>query len=87
MVRARGEDPRSKIQDPEKHQDPISKTSQGYLDFGIWIFSGSWILDLGSFGSNKSQAQFRARLDANEPSLEFQSDLRRGLTHKFLEER
>src|SRR6266571_5920473 len=41
--------PRSKIQDPEKIQGPNSNPSSGALDLGAWIFSGSWILDLGCF--------------------------------------
>src|SRR6266571_8018041 len=41
--------PRSKIQDPEKIQAPRSKAPDDGLEFGPWIFSGSWILDLGSF--------------------------------------
>src|SRR6266568_4705610 len=42
------EDPRSKIQDPEKHQSPSSMLSPGDLEFGAWIFPGSWCLVLGS---------------------------------------
>src|SRR6185503_9329957 len=82
---ADAEDPRSKIQDPEKIQDSGSKPHRtagevtnlsprpavqqrsatssrrllqssalpirkpaARLGFGVWIFSGSWILDLGS---------------------------------------
>src|SRR5437899_12318127 len=41
--------PRSKIQDPEKIQAPRSKAPDVGLEFGPWIFSGSWILDLGCF--------------------------------------
>ena len=46
------EDPRSKIQDPEKPQDPSPTLRSGYsgreLDLGSWSLSGSWILDLAS---------------------------------------
>src|SRR5438128_9033238 len=61
------EDPRSKIQDPEKIQYPTSKPDQRHgrraiqhacspgkqicLDLGAWSFPGSWILDLGSLCS------------------------------------
>jgi hypothetical protein len=48
-------DPRSKIQDPEKLQDPNFKNDSAGrpgLVLGAWSFSGSWILDLGSFSSS-----------------------------------
>ncbi len=59
---AGAEDPRSKIQDPEKLQAPSAKASRSRfrqslvtrlharsLDLGSWIFSGAWILVLGAF--------------------------------------
>jgi hypothetical protein len=40
--------PKSKIQDPDKHQDPNINAGRG-LELGIWIFSGAWSLELGAF--------------------------------------
>ena len=43
------EDPRSKIQDPEKHQAPRSNGGAALgLVLGPWIFSGAWFLVLGA---------------------------------------
>src|SRR6185295_10183553 len=35
-------------QNSEKHQASSSNSSRSELEFGSWIFPGSWILDLGS---------------------------------------
>src|ERR1041384_2981750 len=43
------QDPNTKIQRSFKHQDPNSSAEERELDFEVWIFSGSWILELGSF--------------------------------------
>src|SRR5215203_4716729 len=45
--------PNSKLQTPDKHQTPNTnantKNARAFgLMFGVWIFSGSWILDPGS---------------------------------------
>ena len=61
---AGAEDPRSKIQAPEKLQAPSAKASRSRFrqslvarlhmrssDLGSWIFSGAWILALGSFSA------------------------------------
>jgi hypothetical protein len=40
--------PRSKIQDPDKHQDPNTNAALD-LEIGIWSFSGAWSLELGAF--------------------------------------
>src|SRR5437867_6609637 len=42
------QDPRSKIQGSTKHQNPNRYPVDGW-ELGIWIFSGTWILELGAF--------------------------------------
>src|SRR5437667_8480165 len=48
-MKFQGKAPRSKIQDPRKIQEPITEGRTRRLEFGSWIFPGSWILDLGSW--------------------------------------
>lgn len=52
------EDPRTKIQDPNKHQTPnfnrkwrIARQARGWvrLELEFWNFSGAWMLELGNF--------------------------------------
>ena len=44
-------DPRTKIQDPEKHQDPNLKLpmNKRYLELGVWSFPGGWCLVFGAY--------------------------------------
>src|SRR5438105_943122 len=57
--------PRPKGQDPGKIQDPSTYWDKaGRLDLDVWIFSGSWSLELGSsldLGAWSSKIQRRSK--------------------------
>jgi hypothetical protein len=40
--------PSTKLQAPEKHQNPNSKGVHGRLVLGAWNFSGAWCLEFGA---------------------------------------
>src|SRR5882672_6963733 len=51
------QDPTSKIQRRSKHQAPRGRLRLKTLELGSWIFSGSWMLDLGCFSSSSSSLE------------------------------